>query len=270
MGCGASSSKSTYEMQMNPGDDEIPVEVVNEHYQPYEFPIQPIITTRTQQLVVESWQEIVRCEYDSDRTASGKMTGASYFYTIFFDQLIVRFQDFERIFPTIKARADIISKVMSLCTSIRVEDLDLYKTRLRSLGAKHISIVHDPWLFGIYATTVLNTIRTCLGTKANDEIMGAWLHLLSFVLRNMLPEYFRRSAPFLKLHEGVVCAASSMNEQAREELRTMAKKDKAEKSKKSKTHVTGNVSRIGTQASRTSVVREPSSKVDNHIQEIQA
>lgn len=231
MGCGASNAAATkgdaYNTQMKPGDDEVDIQLVNEHYQPYEFPIRPILTVRTQELVKDSWNNIVNNMYDSDKTQSGKISGASYFYNIFFEQLFIRFKEFERIFPSIKSRADIISKVMALCISIRVEELDMVKLRLRSLGAKHISIVHDPWLFGIYATTILNTIRICLAEKATDEIMSSWLHLLSFVLRNMLPEYFRRSAPFLKLHEGVVCGATSMNAQTQLEIKEIAKKERS-------------------------------------------
>lgn len=205
---------------------KVDLDVINEHYQPYEFPICPTLTGRTQLLVKESWDFIKSSSYDSDKTQSGKISGASHFYSVFFDQLVIRFKDFERIFPTITSRADTISKVMALCTSIRVEEIDMVKFRLRSLGAKHTGIVHDPWLFGIYATTILNAIRICLQDRATQEVMASWLHLLSFVLRNMLPEYFRQSTPFLKLHEGVVCAASSLSEDTREELKIMAK-DKA-------------------------------------------
>lgn len=253
MGCGASSAEKTsvYAMQMKGSGEDISPEIVLEHYQPHEFPIRPILTVRTQALVKESWDIIKNTTYDSDKTQSDKISGVSHFYNVFFDQLILRFKDFERIFPTISSRADTISKVMALCTSVRVDELDLVKARLRSLGAKHVSIVHDPWLFGIYATTVLNAIRICLQDKATQEIMTSWLHLLAFVLRNMLPDYFKRSGPFMKLHEGVICAASTLSKDDCTELQTMAKNEKSIQRIKSRTGV-GKTSAISGPASRTS------------------
>lgn len=110
------------------------MDIVLEHYMPYEFPICPVITSNSQRLVVDSWCKIVKTSYESEDTASGKISGATYFYNQFFDQLFARLRDFERIFPNIKARADIISHVMAMITSVRAENLDYLKLRLRALG----------------------------------------------------------------------------------------------------------------------------------------
>ncbi len=108
--------------------------VIMEHFMPYEFPICPVITSESQRLVVDSWKNIVGSEYESEDVASGKVSGATYFYNQFFDQLFARLRDFERIFPNIKARADIISHVMAMITSVRAENLDFMKLRLKALG----------------------------------------------------------------------------------------------------------------------------------------
>lgn len=85
-------------------------------------------------------------------------------------------------------------------------------------GAKHINIVMDPWLFGIYVTAIHTTIRICLNDDASPEIMNAWLHVISFVIRNMLPHYFG-SRPFNRWYEGATNAAAAMNTQAQEEIK---------------------------------------------------
>jgi len=52
----------------------------------------------------------------------------------FFDQLFNRLSDFSRIFPDIRSRADIFSKVMGFCISIRIEEMELVKLKLKHLG----------------------------------------------------------------------------------------------------------------------------------------
>jgi hemoglobin-like flavoprotein len=200
---------------------DIPINMLIEHYQPYEFPICPVLNSDTQRLVKDSWQKIVETSYDSKDTQSGKMSGASYFYNHFFEQLFIRLADFARIFPDIKSRADIFSKVMAFCISIRVEELDLVKMKLWHLGQMHKSIIHHPYLFGIYATNIHSTIRYCLGESATHEVMSAWLHLLAFILRGMLPSYFS-SHNFTGHHIGAVNAASAINDKVHEEVRSAA------------------------------------------------
>jgi hemoglobin-like flavoprotein len=202
------------------GTAEFPMAQIIEHYQPYEFPMQPVINSRTQNLVKNSWKRIVETEYDSADTASGKISGASYFYNVFFEQLFKRLDDFSRIFPSIKSRADIFSKVMAFCISISIEELDYVKVKLNHLGKLHKNIVNHPHLFGIYATNIHSTIRICLGDDASHEIMAAWINLLSFILRNMLPSYFE-GTKFTGHHEGAVNASSAITEKAKDEVKSV-------------------------------------------------
>ncbi len=86
-------------------------------------------------------------------------------------------------------------------------------------GHKHISIVMDPWLFGIYATTIHTTVRLCLDEDATPEIMNAWMHVLAFILRNMLPSYFGDFSHFARWYEGATNSAPAMNNAAHEEIK---------------------------------------------------
>lgn len=107
---------------------------------------------------------------------------------------------------------------MGFCISIRIEELDLVKMKLKHLGIMHKSIIHHPYLFGIYASNIHSTIRHCLGENAHHEVMSAWLHLLAFILRGMLPSYFA-GLTFAGHFSGAVNATSTINDKARDEVR---------------------------------------------------
>ncbi len=77
----------------------------------------------------------------------------------------------------------------------------------------------DPWLFGIYATNIHFTIRHCLGDRATPEIMNAWLHVISFILRNMLPEYFGDCSNFSRWYEGATNASPAMSDAHHAEIK---------------------------------------------------
>lgn len=216
MGCGSSTAPTSQKYatdvleKKSPTDNKrLPINLVVEHYQPYEFPMRPIVNERSQQIIQQSWQEIINNTYDCDQTQSGTMSGASYFFNTFFDQLFVRFKDFKTLFPSIQQRATIISKVMALL--VKGDDLESFKKRIRAVAVLHVKIVGDPWLFGIFSTNILNTVRLCLGEKATDEVMTAWLHLLSFVLRTMLPEYFNKLGHFSRYSDGIISENGVVN-----------------------------------------------------------
>jgi hemoglobin-like flavoprotein len=233
---------------------KVPIDVLVEHFQPYEFPICPVINSDTQAIVKQSWANIINKQYDSNDTPSGKMSGASYFYNYFFTQLFSRLEDFSRIFPDIKSRADIFSKVMAFCISIRIEEIKLIEKRLEHLGHMHSRIIHHPHLFGIYATNIHSTVKHCLGDGATNEIMSAWLHLLSFILRGMLPSYFKK-AGFSGFHEGAVNVAPTINEDIHEEIHSQNEMKSLQKKLNSRDH-TEPQSR-NDNLSKTQNIREP-------------
>jgi len=74
---GSSAFYSTFNAQ---SASDVSMAVLVEHYQPYEFPICPVINSDTQRLVKASWAAIVAMEWDSSDTGSGKVSGASFFY----------------------------------------------------------------------------------------------------------------------------------------------------------------------------------------------
>lgn len=195
-----------------------------EHYQPCEFPIVPVLNEDTQTLIRASWTQIINTKYQTSDVFFGDVSGMAFFYNTFFDQLFMRYQDFETIFSNVKARATVIGKVMSFCMSINIKELDIATTRLKHLGYMHHAIVHHPFLFGIYATTLHSTIKACLGDNATPSVMRAWLHTLAWILRAMMPSYLEKyKHGFHGIHEGAVNSANIINKSAQEELKEVAR-----------------------------------------------
>lgn len=218
MGCTTSNIK---ESGMEPDDF---MARLLEHYQPCEFPIVPVLNEDTQTLIRASWNQIINTKYQTSDVFFGDVSGMTFFYNTFFDQLFMRYQDFETIFSNVKARATVIGKVMSFCMSISIKELDIATTRLKHLGYMHHSIVHHPFLFGIYATTLHSTIKACLGENATPSVMRAWLHTLAWILRAMMPSYLEKyKHGFHGIHEGAVNSANIITKSAQDELKEVAR-----------------------------------------------
>jgi hemoglobin-like flavoprotein len=189
-----------------------------EHFQPYEFPMIPIIKSDSHVKLNDSWNYIISREYD---TMNGKISGDLYFYDYFFKLLFSRFIDFKIIFPNTKSRIDIISKAMTFIISIRMDNLDSDIQTCQRLGKMHGSMVKHPYLFGIYATTIHSCIKHCLGNLATYDVMETWLHVLAFVLRNMFPSYLK-SIDFSGHYDGAVNLSKNIDSNKKDTL-TMSK-----------------------------------------------
>lgn len=91
--------------------DSISLAVLVEHYQPYEFPICPVLNSDTQRLVRDSWSKIISMDFENTEFGTGKVSGASYFYNHFFTQLFARLADFSRIFPDVSTNTMVATEV---------------------------------------------------------------------------------------------------------------------------------------------------------------
>jgi len=192
-------------------------DVLLEHYQPAEFPLIPVITRDTNKLTWASWQLLTGREYDDPNAAGGKAKGAIFFYTTFFRMLFEKSPDFKNRFSTIQSQVSVMSKVIALCLSVDIEKLDLQRRQLVDLGVKHRRIVHDPWQYSIYAVNVLSTLQICLGDDATEQVMSAWMHVLAFVLRSMLP--YAITDDHIRYYAGDTKATTFMNEKDQEAAR---------------------------------------------------
>lgn len=168
-----------------------------EHFQPPEFPLIPVIRANTHSLTTSSWKAIAAAEYnDPDGLNREKIKGSVYFYNRFFDLLFTKSTDFKSKFPNIQTQAHVMSNIIALCVAVKLEEIELIQKQLIDLGIKHQRIVYDPWQFSIFATTIHSTIKLCLGDLATPEVMTAWLNVLAFVLRSMMPSAITHIRPY--------------------------------------------------------------------------
>ena len=222
MGC--NNSSHTNEVTSINIKHKYDFEVLVQHYQPPEFPIEPVLNKDTQKLIRQSWDKISKNTYDSNDALFGKVSGVTFFYNTFFEQLFIRYQEFENIFRDIKTRANIISKVLAFCVSIDIEQLHIAKTKLKFLGKIHQHIVHQPFLFSIYATNLHNTIKICLGDDATADVMNAWMHTIAWVLKHMLPSYMEMHKDgYFGIHTGATNATSLISDRHRQEVKDITK-----------------------------------------------
>lgn len=192
------------------GDTDMSFSAKLEHYQPAEFPLKPVITTSTHAITNSSWKLIKDAKYEDPEAKEGEVNGAIFFYNTFFRMLFERSADLRIKFPTVFLQATVMSKVIGLCLSIEYGKLELQITEIEELGRKHRTIVNDPWHFSVYATTLHSTFKLALGENATPETMKAWLNVLAFILRHMLPAAI--TPDHIRDHAGALNAAATVGE----------------------------------------------------------
>lgn len=173
----------------------IPTEVLIAHFTPSNFPLTPIITSRTTALCEESWNFILE---SSETNFMGVTTsGVIAFYNEFYDRLgsVDTNGKFGAILSRhgqndIAAKGAILIRVVKAVLSIRF-DSDQVQFLLFMLGKSHAKKGIRPWQYSVFTQTLLNTIASRLGTKASSNVMEAWVHLFAFCLRSMLPPSIR-------------------------------------------------------------------------------
>ena len=141
----------------------------------------------------ESWRAIVQhIETDSWGNSTSGITG---FYNDFYERLDILDTSgrFEAVLTRnvagvskLEAKGAILVRIVNFLISIE-EDNDSTQYRLYQLGKSHSYKGIRPWQYAIFVQTLLLTISSRLGTEASHEIMEAWVNMLSFVLRSMLP-----------------------------------------------------------------------------------
>jgi len=173
--------------------DRIPMEVIVAHYTPHTFPLIPRIDTKTCKVCAESWGEIT----NAGNTDSFGVTtsGLTIFYTEFYERLdlVDTSGKFEAILSRyasgsnkIAAKGTIIVRIVKYVASITKDSRDV-QFKLYMLGKHHARKQVRPWQYGLLAQVILQTVSSRLGTKATNEVMSAWVNMLAFVMRSMIP-----------------------------------------------------------------------------------
>lgn len=188
-----SNENTVREMQQRFKTNSIPEEVQVAHYTPASFPLLPVINKHTCKLLADSWAKIVlRTEIDS---CGNSTSGITAFYNDFYDRIdtMDTSGSFEAVLTRnvdsvnkLQAKGAIIIQIIKFLIAIE-EDNEATQYKLYMLGKAHAHKGIRPWQYSIFVQTLLLTISVRLGTGATNDVMAAWVNMLAFVMRSMLP-----------------------------------------------------------------------------------
>jgi hemoglobin-like flavoprotein len=172
---------------------KIPLEVQVAHYTPAIFPLVPIINSTINTLCADSWKLI--CNKREIMESGIEITGITLFYNDFYERLhtVDENRKIESVLSAhstgankIAEKGAIIIRIINYCLSISKND-EQTQFRLYNLGKAHTKRAIRPYMYSIFAQTLLYTISNQLGHDASHEVMEAWVNVLSFIMKSMLP-----------------------------------------------------------------------------------
>ena len=171
----------------------IPIELQVAHYTPSSFPMVPVVSKSFSGLMSSSWSQIVQ---QDEIDSSGNMTaGITAFYSDFYNRLDILDTSgrFEAVLNRniggmnrLQAKGEILIRIVNFLISVE-EDNHSTQYKLYMLGKSHAQKGIGPWQYAIFAQTLLLTISSRLGTGATNDVMEAWVNVLAFVMKSMLP-----------------------------------------------------------------------------------
>lgn len=163
-----------------------------EHYIPVCMPLTPIVLPNDILVIKSSWAKLQSGEAEGLRGkgASGLVVLFDSFYT----KLFSRSKVFQAHFGSnIKVRGEILIRIIQFVTTLDLDDLKVVKTKLYFLGRAHVSRNIRPWQYGMFVETLIETIMITLGDDGDYECARAWVQVMAYIMRNMLPEAIRHS-----------------------------------------------------------------------------
>ncbi len=173
-------------------NQQMTLDVQVAHFTPSFFPITPIVDKSTMAVCNQSWEKILMPVQRDGKTLSG----LTVFYTEFYQtlSLLDSAGKFEAILkhhaPTgmndIAAKGAILVRIIDYSLSLDIES-DQCMYMLYNLGVSHNHKQIRPWQYSVFIQTLINTISSCLGPFATQQVMSAWSNLFAFILRSMLP-----------------------------------------------------------------------------------
>jgi len=167
-----------------------------QHYIPANLPIQPVLQAAYVADCNRTWKHIVTAT--TDKMKEYGKSGFVLFYDEFFFRLFQRDITFAEVFPSIKRRAEILVKALTLMLKANTENVAQLMNRVRYLGHRHRSFpklrAHQ---FASYSTCVIEVMMYWLGEHATPDVAEAWSHLVGFFLKHILESFLAdRVDPF--------------------------------------------------------------------------
>jgi len=156
------------------------------HFLPAAFPLQCTIKNFHIDKLKYSWK-IVRSEGAlGQKENDDGQSAIVVFYDEFYNRLFSKSAVFREHFPGLKMRGGILNRIIHFVCSIDVLKLKETERKLTVLGDNHNTLNVHPWMYGVFAETLVETVLQCLGEEASFEYYQSWTVALSFCLKNML------------------------------------------------------------------------------------
>lgn len=184
-----------------------PIELIVSHFTPSVFPLCPKVNSDVTKLCISTWESI-------ENDDSGPTTGITRFYTEFYRRLLIvdtngKFEasltrNLVKNEDKIIAKGSILLRIIRFSFSIDDMGEDALLS-LYMLGKEHAHRGIRPWQYAVFIETLLLTLSSCLGTRATNEVMKAWVNLFGFILKGMLPSAIGDSIVETELSSNTSC-----------------------------------------------------------------
>lgn len=164
------------------------------HFTPSTFPLAPDISTMAADRITESWKLLT--EKDISDGCGNKTSGTTVFCNEFYERLStvdasghLEARLTQNIEGTNKmqARVSILVRIIKFVIDIGGKDSPHVQKTLENLGKLHSLKGIKPWQYSVFLQVLLQTIAARLSEAATSAVMEAWVNILAFVLKGMLP-----------------------------------------------------------------------------------
>eukprot|EP00981_Chlorochromonas_danica_P003824 scaffold725_cov162-Ochromonas_danica.AAC.10 len=172
----------------------LPMEVQIAHYTPSTFPLMPQLKPDFLPLCRRSWQLIV-AQNEVHEEYGTHVAGITAFYNEFYERLGK--VDSKGIYEEILMKHAVGTNRIAAKGAILVRIVDFLlrfdgdtpetKKKLKILGISHKHKAIRPWQYSVFLELFLLTMGSRLKKFATPSIMEAWVNLLAFSLKAMLP-----------------------------------------------------------------------------------
>eukprot|EP01039_Chlorochromonas_danica_P007099 gene7099-7851_t len=177
------------------GRSTIPMDVMVAHFTPSTFPLVPQLKQGFLPLCRQSWQIIVN-QREQHEEYGTQLHGITAFYNEFYERLskVDVNGAYEKILMKhavgtnkIAAKGAIIVRIVEFLLKCD-GDTPGMKMRLKMLGQSHKKYKVRPWQFAVFLELFLLTMGSRLKNHATPSVMEAWVNLLAYSLKHMLPD----------------------------------------------------------------------------------
>lgn len=179
------------------------------HFLPATFPLHCTLKNFHITKLNQSWKKL-RTGFESSSSSDQCRSGIVFFYDEFYNRLFARSIVFQEKFPGLKMRSGILNRIIRFICSIDVLKLKETEKQLVLLGDNHITLNVYPWMYSVFAETLVETVMFCLGKDASFEDYQSWTSTLCFCLKFMLRQALKQKLDRREIYNNIFLAQDNL------------------------------------------------------------